>query len=57
MVKVIELPEGLQEVCPREIWVPESTPQTIVENKEPQPTEDKQCGPEFQRKLDLGTPL
>lgn len=56
MVKVIELPESLREVCSeREIWIPKSECQTIVRNEEPQPVEEDR--PRLQKKLDLGTPL
>lgn len=53
MVKVIELPEGLREVCSREVWIPESNPGVKKEKPQP-PEEDK---PEPQKKLDLGTPF
>ena len=56
MVKVIELPENLREICPREIWVPESerqSPPAVMTDKEPQ----QESKPKPQRKLDLGTPF
>lgn len=54
MVKVIELPEVLREVCSREIWIPESECSDLIESKKLRPKEDESTP---QRKLDLGTPF
>lgn len=57
MVKVIELPEGLREVCSEEIWIPRDESPPIVENEGPQPTKEEEVKLKPRRKLDLGIPF